>query len=218
MEILKYFSDNGVKGAIFDMDGTLTDSMEKWGEIYALLGKRLGAELPGEIIMKYNHYSMRGCAEKIIGDFCLNADVEAVYGGWLGDAVKYYENIFKIRPYMLETLKALNRAGVKCAIATASDGACARAFIAGNKLEEYILSVTSLDEVKRPKSYPDIYLKAAAKLNLNPDECIVFEDALIAVKSAKSGGFKVCGVRDVCSAGDEKGIKAYADFTLGFER
>ena len=117
---------------------------------------------------------------------------------------------------MLEAIKALKVCGVKCLIATASDKACAEAFIRSNNLEEYFDGVVGLDEVSRPKNFPDIYLKAAEKLGVQPSECIVFEDALTAIRSAKSGGFKVCGVQDDCSVNDSEEIKTVSDFILGF--
>lgn len=218
MQTIDFVKSNGIRGAIFDMDGTLTDSMSGWVDIYAVLSRQLGVELPKEFLMKYNHFSMRNCAEVIVRELSAEADAQAVYERWLAEAVKFYENVFRIKPYMLETLKALNALGVKCAIATASDRACAEAFIESNRLQDDIVGCTSLDEVSRPKSFPDIYLKAAEKLGLKPAQCIVFEDALIALRSAKNGGFYVCGVQDGASAKDEAEIKKLSDITLGFER
>ena len=216
MDIIEFVKQKKVKGAIFDMDGTLTDSMAGWKDIYAALSVHLGVRLPDEFLMKYNHVSMRQCTEIVVNDLAPEADAKNIYEKWLSDAVKYYENKFKVKPYMLETVKALNALGIKCCIATASEKACAKAFVRSNNLEEYICGITSLDEVTRPKSFPDIYLKAAEKLGFEPNGCVVFEDALTAVKSAKSGGFWVCGVQDDCSAKDEAEIKSLSDIVLGF--
>ena len=216
MELAEFLKANKIKGAIFDMDGTLTDSMGRWGEIYAVLSEYLDIEFPREFMMKVNHIPMRGRVKEIKDGFLLDFDEDAVYSYWLDKTKKYYENVFKIKPYMLATLKVLFSFGVKCGIATASDRTLAEAFVKSNGLEKFISSVTGLDEVTRPKSFPDIYLKAAKKLGVQPFECIVFEDALTAIKAAKNGGFKVCGVQDSCSANDEENIKSISDFTLGF--
>lgn len=216
MGITQLVKANKIKGAIFDMDGTLTDSMKGWNEIYAVLSAYLKTGLPAGFMMKVNHMPMRGRVREIIKEFSLGFDENEVYSFWVSKAAEFYKNTFKIKPYMLETLKKLKLLGVKCAIATASDKACAEAFIISNNLEELICGVTSLDEVSRPKSFPDIYIKAAEKLGAKPSECIVFEDALTAIKAAKSGGFKVCGVQDDCSAQDENEIKSLTDFVMGF--
>lgn len=216
MNISEFIKTNGIVGAVFDMDGTLTDSMQTWGEIYSALSSRLNIELPDGFMMKVNHIPMSGRVKEIKKQFSLDIDENEVYSFWVEKAAEYYENVFKIRPYMLETLDRLKASGVKCAIATASDRRCALAFIKSNGLEKYISSVTALDEVSRPKSFPDIYLKAAEKLGVKPSECVVFEDALTALKAAKDGGFKVCGVRDDCSKKDEEQIKSVSDLILGY--
>ncbi len=216
MSIKDFIKANKIKGAIFDMDGTLTDSMSRWHEIYAELASYLNIELPQGFMMKVNHIPMCERVKVIIREFNLNVDESEVYAFWVKRAAGYYESVFKIKPYMLEAVKELNALGVKMAIATASDRACAEAFIKSNNLTEYISSVTGLDEVGRPKSFPDIYEKAAKKLGVKPSECIVFEDALTAIKAAISGGFKVCGVQDDCSESDEEQIKSISDFVMGF--
>jgi len=216
-ELKEFIKANKIKGAIFDMDGTLTDSMGRWSEIYAELTSYLEIELPQGFMMKVNHIPMRGRVKVIINEFKLNADENEVYAFWVKQAEKFYESVFKIKPYMLDAVKELNVLGVKMSIATASDKACAEAFTKNNNLAEYINSVTGLDEVSRPKSFPDIYLKAAEKIGVSPCKCLVFEDALTAIKSAKSGGFKVCGVQDECSKCDEEDIKALSDINLGFD-
>lgn len=214
MDVTEFIKSNGIKGAIFDMDGTLTDSMGKWNEIYSILFDCLGVEFKEEFVMRVNHIPMKTRVKVIIDEYSLNSDPDKVYEYWVKKAREYYKSVFKIKPYMLEALKSLNSAGVKTGVATASNKTFAEAFIESNNLTQYISSVTGLDEVNRPKSFPDIYLKAADKLGVKPSECIVFEDALTAIKAAKSGGFKVCGVHDKCSASDEENIKAVCDFTL----
>ncbi len=217
MGFTEFITTNRIRGAVFDMDGTLTDSMGGWNEIYAELTKYLKIELPQGFMMKVNHIPMRERVKVIINEFHLPAEENEVYAYWVERATGYYKSVFTIKPYMLETLQTLKSLNIKMAIATASDRRCAEAFIKSNRLAEYIGSVTGLDEVSRPKSFPDIYLKAAQKLGVQPYECIVFEDALTAIKGAKSGNFKVCGVQDDCSKDDEQEIRNYSDFILGFE-
>lgn len=216
MELKEFIKANKIKGVIFDMDGTLTDSMGRWNEIYFALTKYLNITLPKDFLMKYNHVSMRGVLKAIINEFHIEIAEDTVYDFWLQCAIKYYENVFKIKTYMFDVLQELKALDIKMSIATASDRRCAEAFIKSNHLTKYISSVTGLEEVNRPKNFPDIYLKAVNKMDVLPSECIVFEDALVAIKSAKSGGFKICGVQDDASVKDEKEIKTLADFTLGF--
>lgn len=216
MGLSEFIKTNNIKGAIFDMDGTLTDSMGRWSEIYAMLIDYLKIELPHGFIMKVNHIPMRKRVGEILKLLSLDFCEEEVYSFWIEKTVEYYNKVFKTKPYMLEALKTLKEQNVVMAIATASDIRCAEAFVKSNNLTEYISIITGLEEVSRPKNYPDIYLKAAKRLSVDPSECIVFEDALTAIKAAKSGGFLVCGVQDDSSRCDEEQIKKISNFIMGF--
>lgn len=216
MGLSEFIKTNNIKGAIFDMDGTLTDSMGRWSEIYAMLIDYLKIELPQGFTMKVNHIPMRKRVGEILKLLSLDFCEEEVYSFWIEKTVEYYNKDFKTKPYMLEALKTLKEQNVVMAIATASDIRCAEAFIKSNNLTEYISIITGLEEVSRPKNYPDIYLKAAKRLSVDPSECIVFEDALTAIKAAKSGGFLVCGVQDDSSGCDEEQIKKISNFIMGF--
>lgn len=216
MGLSEFIKTNNIKGAIFDMDGTLTDSMGRWSEIYAMLIDYLKIELPQGFAMKVNHIPMRKRVGEILKLLSLDFYEEEVYSFWIEKTVEYYNKDFKTKPYMLEALKTLKEQNVVMAIATASDIRCAEAFVKSNNLTEYISIITGLEEVSRPKNYPDIYLKAAKRLSVDPSECIVFEDALTAIKAAKSGGFLVCGVQDDSSRCDEEQIKKISNFIMGF--
>lgn len=216
MDITQFVRANGIKGAVFDMDGTLTPSMSRWEQIYKILFDSLDLTSPREFIMRVNHLPMKNRVEIIIKEFSLDADVRKVYSRWVAGAIKFYEEEFKIKPYMLEALVSLNSLGVKSAIATASDRLLAEAFVRSNNLEGYVSSIIGLDEVKRSKNFPDVYLKAAQKLCVQPQACIVFEDALTALNAAKKGGFKICGVQDECSVREKDNIIKISDITLGF--
>lgn len=209
---------NEIKGAIFDLDGTLTDSMSKWSEIYGVLADFLQVNLPDDLTVKLNCIPMQKRVEKLAEELLLNIDTAELYEIWLKRAREFYGNVFKIKPYMLETVKLLHSLNISMAIASATDPACIIDFINSNELSHYFKCITGLDEVQRSKNFPDIYLKTADKLKVRPSECLVFEDTLVTVKSAKKGGFIVCGVQDDCSAADMLEIKEISDLTLGFDR
>lgn len=211
-----FIAERNIKGAIFDMDGTLTDSMERWREIYAELEKILGVKLPETFLMRVNHLAMSARHKLIIDELSLAAEPDKVYAKWLEKALGFYRREFKTRPYMPQILDILQKCGVRCCIATASDKRCAEAFIESNNLQKYFSFAVGLDEVKRPKNYPDIYIEAARRLGVENTRCLVFEDSLTALKSARAGGFKVCAVQDNSSARDREEIIKISDITCGY--
>lgn len=213
----RFLNELGIKAAVFDMDGTLTDSMSAWTGLYEILFDRLGLKTPSDFLMKVNHLPMQRRMDVIVELYSVDIDPVAVYEWWYEQIYDYYLNVFKVKPYTLDALNALKKAGVRMAVATASDKRLVDAFVRGNSLDGYFAAATDLTEVSRPKSSPDIYLKSARKLGVTPDECLVFEDTLIPIKAAKSGGFRVCGVRDDCSASDADEIIRLSDMTLGFD-
>ena len=160
MGLSEFIKTNKIKGAIFDMDGTLTDSMGRWGEIYAELAGYLKTELPQGFIMKVNHIPMRKRVREILNVLSLDFCEEEIYSFWVGKTVEYYNKDFKTKPYVLEALKTLKEQNVVMAIATASDIRCAEACIKSNNLTEYISIIIVLEKVRRQKSIPQIYLKA----------------------------------------------------------
>ena len=216
MELDDFLREREVTGAIFDMDGTLTSSMQGWNNIYACLERLLNVKLGPDFMMRVNHLPMKERVAVIARQYSLNIDVAKVYPQWLSFALGYYRDVFKLKPYMRAVLASFRAAGLPMAIATASDGLCAQAFIKGNNLEGRFVAVTSLSEVSRPKSFPDIYLLTAQKIGVAPQHCLVFEDALAPLLGAKSGGFLICGVQDDASAIDEGQIRRISDLTLGF--
>ena len=80
-----------------------------------------------------------------------------------------------------------------------------------NRVYDYFDTFTSVYDVKRDKNYPDIYLYTAKKLGLYPNECIIFEDILIAINTAKESNFKAIGVYDKSSYNDLDKIKVKSD-------
>ena len=184
-----------IKGVLFDMDGVLVDSEMFICKAAILMFKELGLNVKPEdfhpfVGMGENRY-IGGVADK----YGLKIEIEKVKAR----TYEIYSNIVKGNlgslPGAISFVAKCRNKGLKLALATSAD----RIKMEVN-LKEICLSADSFDtiitgvDVKRKKPFPDIYLKAAEGLGLQPEDCLVVEDAVSGIKSGKKAGCKCLGV------------------------
>ena len=197
--------------AIFDLDGTLLDSMDIWEKIdIAFLSKR-GLTAPANYVAEICARSFEDAARYTIDLFGLSESTSAIIEEWNAMAAHEYANNVRLQPYAFDYLLRLKAANIKLATATALPEKLYMPCLANNKVLDLFDALCSTDEVKRGKDSPDVFLLASNKLQVPAQNCIVFEDVLPAVKSAKQAGMIVYGVYDKYSAHNAAEIKAIAD-------
>lgn len=199
------------KGAIFDLDGTILDSMWVWKQVdINFLGKR-GIELPADYVKAISTLNLRTAAEYTIERFGLQDAVEDVMDEWFQMAVQEYAEDVQLKSGVREYLAYLKAKGVKIAIATSSHEGLFLPCLENNEIYEFFDAIVTTMEVKRGKEFPDVYEEAANRLQLKVTDCMVFEDIHKAVRAAKEGGFYVVAVEEEHSADDREEIKKLAD-------
>lgn len=184
-----------IKGAIFDLDGTLFDSLWVWEEIDKRFLSRRGIEVPSWYSKAIGAMNFREAAEFTIKTFGLNETPELLMQEWMDMARSIYANEIKLKPMAKEFLFALKSKGIKLSIATSSTRDLYMPALIGNGVDELFTVIMDTSETKS-KEFPDIYLKVAKFMGLDPSECVVFEDLPVALWSAKRGGFKTVAVYD----------------------
>lgn len=209
MEIL----DN-IKGAIFDLDGTMLDSMWVWHEVDNRFLSVRGHEVPFDYMGAINHMTLQETAIYTISRFGLMDTPQNLIDEWIMLAKNAYEREVVLKPNVREYIEQLSSNGIKLSVATALQEELALAALASCGVLQYFSSITNVSEVTRGKSYPDVYIKAADKMGLMPCDCVVFEDILVGIMSAKSGGFKTVGVYDESSSSSMDKIKRVADIYI----
>ncbi|MBC8061093.1 MAG: HAD family phosphatase [Clostridiaceae bacterium] len=202
---------NKIKAAIFDMDGTLIDSMGVWSKIDIDFLEKRGFLAPENLKSNIEHLTFLECAEYFKDNFALTNTLQEIMDEWTEMAQSEYEYNIRLKPGVKEYLNLLKTLGIKISIATSNNLALIEKVLKNNEVYDYFDSITTIDEVKRGKNFPDIYLLAAKKLGVLPNECIVFEDILPAVLGAKAAGMKVIGVYDAYSDYQQKDIIKHAD-------
>lgn len=199
------------KGAIFDLDGTILDSMWVWKQVdINFLGKR-GIEVSSDYVKAISSLNLKTAAEYTIQRFSLSDTVEEVMEEWFQMAVKEYAEDVQLKSYVREYLAYLKAKEVKLAIATSSHEGLFLPCLENNKIYEFFDTIVTTMEVKRGKDFPDVYEEAARRLGLKPSECMVFEDIHKGVKAAKEGGFYVIAVEEEHSVDDRDEIIKVAD-------
>lgn len=203
-----------IKAAIFDLDGTLIDSMWLWEKVDIDFLSKRGYKLPVDLKENIEHLSFIDTAKYFKERFNLPESIEEIMDEWNTMAFKQYANTILLKPGAKEYLYSLKLKNIKIALATSNSIPLLEAVLKRNEVYNYFDVITTTIEVKRGKNFPDIYLLTAEKLGVNPNECIVFEDILPAVLGAKAAGMKVVAVHDIYSEYQRKDILNSADYYI----
>lgn len=203
-----------VRGAIFDMDGTLLDSMPLWENVGAKYLRSQGVEPPDDLREQLRGVSMAELSGYFRAHFGLQRTTRQIIDGIYALIDGGYRYQVQLKPGVPELLHALRRQGARLCVATATDRPMvelALGRLAVLPLFDFILTCS---EVNANKNSPLIFEKCLARLGVARQETIVFEDAWHAVRTAKLAGFPVAAVADP-SAGDRAAaIRALADWYI----
>ena len=184
------------KAAIFDLDGTLLDSMDVWLEVDRVFLARRGIVLPDDYAAAISPMGFPAAAEYTKNRFALPEDEEAIMAEWHALAVDAYANRVGLKHGVLDYLTSLRRRGIPFAAATASQAVFYLPALRRLGIADWFSSITEISEVSRGKGNPDTSLRAAEKLGYEVCDCAVFEDILPGVRGALAGGFFTVGVYD----------------------
>lgn len=199
------------QAAIFDLDGTLLNSMDLWKEIDIMFLSKRGLIVPSDYVTKICALSFEEAAKYTIERFGLSESIDTIIEEWSNMAVYEYKNNVGLMPYTREYLTKLKEAHIKLAVATGLPEEMYKPCLLHNGIYDMFDALCSTDQVKRGKECPDIFLFAAEAMQAIPAKCIVYDDVLPAVKSAKKAGMIVYGIYDKYSAHHQSEISEVAD-------
>ncbi len=205
---------NNKKAILFDMDGTLIDSMWVWTSIdIDFLGKR-NFELPRDLQKEIAGMSFSQTAAYFKERFSLEESLEEIMQMWNDMAYDKYATEVKLKSGAFTFLQKLKAQGIKTAICTSNSRLLTDAVLESQGIADYIDVVLTAKEVPNGKPAPDIYLTASKSLGVEPEDCLVFEDVYMGVLAGKNAGMKVCAVWDEHCLDDVSAIRNRADYYI----
>ncbi len=209
---------DNIKSIIFDMDGTIVDSMWVWDEVdIKFLGKR-GIPVDKDLHKCIDGMSFSETAKYFKKRFNLKDSIVDIKNEWTSLADDYYKNIIPLKKGVDELIKVLFNNNFKLGIGSSSSRHFVEIVLNRFSLKNYFHSIRVSCEVKKGKPHPDVYLKVAEDLQVKPKGCLVFEDSKAGVIAAKRAGMTVYAVADSYSKKDWDEIREIADgFFISFK-
>lgn len=201
-----------IKGAIFDVDGTLLDSMEIWEDVAIRYLKSIGVEAEPDLPEVMFTMSLPEGAAYVKEHYRLTRETDEIIQGVLDIIRKYYEETAPLKPGVTKILEELSRKRIPMTVATSNNKEEVEAAFKRLGIASYFSRIFTCEEVGAGKTRPDIYMKAAEYMGTRPEETVIFEDVLHAIRTAKKAGFLAVGLYDEASKADQEEIKKEADW------
>ncbi len=199
---------------IFDLDGTLIDSMWVWAKIDEEFLAVYGYDVPTDIEEKLKGRSFTETAIYFKDRFNLPISVDEIKSIWNDMALEFYKTRVPLKKGVKEFLEKLELNNVKMGIATSNSIEVTEIVLEVLGIRKYFSTIYTSCQVGRGKEFPDIYLTVAKELGATPEKCIVFEDIPDAIKTAKKAGMNVCGIYDKQTEVIQDEMKIHADYFI----
>ena len=205
-----------IRGAIFDVDGTLLDSMFIWDTIGELYLRSIGYQPKENLNETFKNMSLRQAARYYQTEYGVTLSIDEIMDGVNAMLERHYRFEVPLKPGVAELLERLRQSGVKLCIATATDRHLVEAALDRCGVLSCFGEIFTCNEVGHGKDEPDIFEAALRFLGTRKEETLVFDDALYAVRTAKEAGFPVAAVYDSHEKEQDK-VRLLADIYLKLE-
>lgn len=189
-----------ITGAIFDMDGTLADSLGFWDLLWKNLGEKYfnnTAFRPDTITEKAVRTATLRDAARVIHENCKIGKTHEEVTKTVEDMIaNYYENTVQLKPGVIEFLEHLKKKGVKMCIASATSLHFLTVLMKKFRLDRYFSRIISCNDVGKGKEYPDVFIYAHDFLGTPKESTWIFEDSIVAIETALKAGYQTVGIYD----------------------
>ena len=203
-----------IAGVIFDIDGTVLDSMSIWDKAAEMFLDSIGIEAEKGLGKTMFSMSMTAGAEFLKDRYLLNMDIDAIIAGINNTIKDFYFYQVQLKEGVEQFIKEMKQTGIKIVGATSSDRQIVETALERLDVMGSFERLFTCKEIGAGKGKPDIYLSAADYMRTPPKDIWVFEDALYAIQTAKNAGFRTVGVFDASSIVNMDEIKKISDIYL----
>lgn len=204
----------GKEAVIFDLDGTLVDSMWMWKQIDIEYLGRFGYECPPQLQKEIEGMSFSETAVYFKEKFQIPDSLEEIKQCWVDMSIEKYRCQVPMKKGGRRFLSYLKENGFRAGIATSNGRAMVDAVLHSLDMEAFFQVITTACEVAAGKPAPDIYQKVAKTLQVPPERCLVFEDVPAGIMAGKAAGMTVCAIEDEFSAPMREEKLALADYYI----
>ena len=201
-----------VEAVIFDLDGSMVDSMWIWRAIDIEYLGRFGIDLPENLQACIEGMSFSETAVYFKERFNLPDDLDTIKADWNRMAWDKYAYEVPVKDGVTELLEYCMEHGIKVGIATSNSRELVENVVKAHKLDWYFDCIMTGSDVEKGKPAPDIYLAVARELGVSPENCLVFEDIIPGIQAGKAAGMRVCAVYDKYSEHQDAEKRTLADY------
>lgn len=199
---------------IFDLDGSLVDSMWIWKSIDVEYLGRFGIALPEGLQSEIQGMSFTETADYFKSHFPIPDTVEQIKEDWNRMAWDKYTLEVPLKDGIPEFLNACREKGILLGIASSNSRQLVENIIGVHKLKDYFSCIMTGCDVTCGKPSPEIYLTVAKRLAVSPSRCLVFEDIVQGIMAGKNAGMRVCAVEDAYSVNEREEKRRLADYYI----
>lgn len=205
---------NNIEAVIFDLDGSLVDSMWMWRDIDIEYLQRFHIALPEGLQGEIEGKSFSETAIYFKERFCIPDSIDKIKDDWNKMAWEKYTKDVPLKEGVYDFLCECKKRGLKLGIATSNSRELVENISTVHNLSTFFSCITTGCDVEKGKPSPDIYLKTARDLNVMPEHCLVFEDIIPGIVAGKEAGMYVCAVDDAYSEHIKKEKMELADYYI----
>lgn len=203
-----------IRAVIFDLDGTLVDSMWMWKAIDIEYLGRYGIPLPPNLQQEIEGRSFSETAVYFKERFGLPDTIEQMKADWNSMAWDKYTHEVPLKPGVRDFLEKCKKHKIKLGIATSNSRELVENVLGVHQIKDYFHCIMTGCDVAKGKPAPDIYLAVAQNLEEKPEHCLVFEDIIPGLQAGISAGMHTCAVEDEYSISEIDQKKAMADYYI----